>query len=278
MVMMLLARATISAMETLGDLANEIAKRIPMQAASPWDQVGMQIGDPAARLAQVGVCHEVTEEVISQAIGQGVNALVAYHPLLFRPTTSLVAGSTANGRAFRLVAAGIGLCVVHTAFDVASGGSADALADALGLHDVRGFGLADVDGAHAVSDAPMIGRLGEVERQTLRRFATHVGAVLGAPHIRTAGARDRELATVVVVPGSGASFSAEAADAGADVFVTGDVSHHQAVAATDAGMAVIDAGHAPTEQPGMAALVALIGGIVGSVVDLTHISTDPWSK
>ena len=278
MLMMLLVRATISAMETLGDLANEIAKRIPLHVASPWDQVGMQIGDRAAVLTQVGVCHEVNEAVVSEAIANDVNALIAYHPLLFRPTTTLVAGSTPNGRAFRLVEAGIGLCVVHTAFDVASGGSADALANALGLVDVAGFGLADADGEHPLGEAPMIGRLGMVERQSIGAFTDHVKVVLGAPNVRVAGGRHREIATVAVVPGSGAGFSAEAAESGADVFVTGDISHHQAVAATDAGMAVIDAGHAPTEQPGMAALVALMNEIVGSVVDLTHIPTDPWSK
>src|SRR5262249_37419075 len=62
------------------------------------------------------------------------------HPLLFRPTTTLTAGATPEGRALRLIRAGVALAAVHTNFDVAEGGAADALADALELGEVEGFG------------------------------------------------------------------------------------------------------------------------------------------
>lgn len=47
--------------------------------------------------------------------------------------------------------------------------------------------------------------------------------------------------------GSGASLLRDAARAGADVLVTGDVKYHEARDAEDLGMALIDAGHFPTE-------------------------------
>jgi putative NIF3 family GTP cyclohydrolase 1 type 2 len=42
---------------------------------------------------------------------------------------------------------------------------------------------------------------------------------------------------------------------------------------------VVDAGHAATERPGMAALVSTVAGAVGDaveVVDLTGIDPTPW--
>ena len=88
----------------------------------------------------VGVCHEVTEDVVGLAQHHDIDLLLTYHPLLFRPVTSLVAGRGPSGRAFRLLDAGIALAVVHTRFDVATGGTADALAAAVGLGGVMGFG------------------------------------------------------------------------------------------------------------------------------------------
>jgi dinuclear metal center YbgI/SA1388 family protein len=104
--------------------------------------VGLQLGDPAGNVARVGVCHEVTAAVVAESISAGIDLLITYHPLLFRPTRRLVAGSSAGGRAFGLVAGGVALGVVHTAFDVASGGTADALAGALGVGATAGFGPA----------------------------------------------------------------------------------------------------------------------------------------
>ncbi|HKZ30117.1 MAG TPA: Nif3-like dinuclear metal center hexameric protein [Acidimicrobiia bacterium] len=117
--------------------------------AAPWDKaagrdpVGLQLGDPSASAGTVAVCHEVTESVVASVEDLGVDLLVSYHPLLFRPTSLLTAGRSPMGRAFRLIRAGASLAVAHTNFDVAAGGSADALADSLGLIDTTGFGPVD---------------------------------------------------------------------------------------------------------------------------------------
>ena len=65
---------------------------------------------------------------------------------------------------------------------------------------------------------------------------------------------------------------------GADVIVTGDVSHHRARAAIEVGMAVVDAGHAATERPGVARLYAAVSAALGGAVDLTDVDADPWSQ
>jgi len=41
-------------------------------------------------------------------------------------------------------------------------------------------------------------------------------------------------------------------------------------------MAVIDAGHGPTERPGVRALHSLVEGIVQSPVDLLGVDDDLW--
>jgi dinuclear metal center YbgI/SA1388 family protein len=91
----------------------------------------------------VAVCHEVTESVVARVERLGVDLLVTYHPLLFRPTGRITAERSPAGRAYRLIRSHTSLAVAHTNFDVASGGVADALADSLRLSDTSGFGPVD---------------------------------------------------------------------------------------------------------------------------------------
>jgi dinuclear metal center YbgI/SA1388 family protein len=251
---------------TVADLVERLAP--VLAGAAEWDPVGLQLGDPDATAHRVGVCHEVNDRVAEFAVD--LDVLVTYHPLLFRPTTTLVAGRSPEGRAHRLVAGGTALVVVHTGWDTAAGGTADALAGALGLEGLAGF--APVDGR---PDAPDLGRVGAIEPTTLGHFARGAAERLAAPAVRVAGDRDRPVERVAVLPGSGGDFLTLAADEGADAVVTGDVSHHRAVAALDAGIAVVDVGHAPSERPGMVALVDHLSAFA-AVKDLTTIVTNPW--
>jgi dinuclear metal center YbgI/SA1388 family protein len=259
-------------MTTVADLLAHLDRAAPFDSAADWDPVGLQIGDPNQSIDQVAVCHEVTGAVIDRLGGESAQALVAYHPLLFEPTTRLIAGDSREGRALRLASQGISLIVVHTAFDVAADGTADALASALGLSNLRPF-----------SDVPLedsgvpIGRIGETS-ESLRNLTSLVAAVVGVPTRVTRPLRGDPQPgplTVALVPGSGASLIEAAAAQGADVLVTGDVSHHRAQAARDLGVAVIDGGHIPTERPGMARLVELVSEMA-EVVDLTDLDPHPW--
>jgi putative NIF3 family GTP cyclohydrolase 1 type 2 len=53
---------------------------------------------------------------------------------------------------------------------------------------------------------------------------------------------------VAIVGGSGAEFAGAAREAGADLFVTGDMKYHQALEAEAAGLPVADIGHGSGER------------------------------
>ncbi len=127
-------------MTTVGAFLAALGEQIPFDKSASWDPSPLQLGDPAAGVERVAVCHEVTEEVVGAIEADPVDLLVTYHPLLFRPTNRITAGRSPSGRAFRLIKAGVAVATVHTAFDAAKGGTADALADAIGLEGATGFG------------------------------------------------------------------------------------------------------------------------------------------
>jgi putative NIF3 family GTP cyclohydrolase 1 type 2 len=98
----------------------------------------------------------------------------------------------------------------------------------------------------------------------------------GPVGVRISGDRDADVEEVAVVPGSGGAF-VEAAAGVAHVLVTGDVSHHRAVAARDLGLSIVDPGHTATERPGMTALVEMVRDVTSAeVIDLTGIDPQTW--
>lgn len=122
----------------------------------------------------------------------------------------------------------------------------------------------------------MVGRVGRPPAgTTARSFATLAAEVLGGGDVRlTWGGPEFNL--VAVVPGSGADFIDSALGAGANLLVTGDVSHHRARYAADRGLGLIDPGHARTERPGVARLLELVQRVAPSVTDLTGLDPSPW--
>jgi len=99
------------------------------------------------------------------------------------------------------------------------------------------------------SAAEGMGRVAELaECLTLGELADQVAAVTAAAHPRVVGDWARPVRRLAIVGGSGASFVADAARAGVEVLVTGDVKHHDALLAARLGLALVDPGHFASER------------------------------
>ena len=93
-----------------------------------------------------------------------------------------------------------------------------------------------------------LGRVGRLsESVTLAEYAGRLRKVLSAPALRYVGDPATLVSKVALCSGSGASLLHDAVRSGADVLITGDVKYHEARDAEDLGLALIDAGHFPTE-------------------------------
>ena len=90
-----------------------------------------------------------------------------------------------------------------------------------------------------VAQPPTLGELGE----RLRRFLGTARVQLGP-----SGDEEARVRTLGVVPGAGESLAPLAAREGCEAFITGEMRHHQVLAAIHDGMHVLLAGHTNTER------------------------------
>lgn len=119
---------------TTADLYAALDEIAPFAHAADWDNVGLLAGwmDSPVRAGLLAI--DVTDGVADEAIRKRVDVLIAYHPPIFKGIHSVTADAAAPTRLLPdLLAARISIIALHTALDVAVGGTNDVLLDAFEL-------------------------------------------------------------------------------------------------------------------------------------------------
>ncbi len=122
-------------MATVADFVGFLKQFAPLELAAEWDNVGLLLGDTAAKVERVMTCLTVTPESAGEAVRDGAQLIVSHHPILFRPTKKLTTANAEGRMILELAKAGIAVYSPHTAFDNCVGGINDILAKRLGLLD-----------------------------------------------------------------------------------------------------------------------------------------------
>lgn len=358
-------------------IIDAMEKLAPRYLAESWDNVGLLVGSPGQEITKLLIALDVTPELAARAGREGVDMIVAHHPLIFQPLKSIRIDQPLGAVLAGLLKHDIAVLAAHTNLDSAIGGVSDILAASLGLKDTRplaGHGekllklVVFVPESHtedvreAITRAgaghignyshctfqtpgtgtflplegtnPFIGQQGKLESVSEYRLETIlpeaasrrvVGAMLrahpyeevaydlyplanktvvaglgrigelseplslshiigkvktglGLEHVRIAGDGSRLVKKIAVCGGAGGSLISAAAEAGADLFVTGDVKYHEAQEASQLGLTVIDAGHFATERPAMDAVAAYLSECSSRDGWDVAISTDTMNK
>ena len=230
-------------MHSLDHVTAELERIAPLRLAADWDAVGLLVGSRRTSIARVMTCLTLTPAVAAEAVQSGVDLVVTHHPLPFKPVGRITA-DTATGRVLlELVAAGIAVWSGHTAWDSAAGGINDQLAALLALEHVSPI---TPDEVYPLAG---VGRAGAAPAgATVADLARRAGAALGVAAVQVAGPVDRHAGRVGIVCGSGGDLIPEAARAGCNTFVTGELSLHGALDAVAHGMAAILLGHHASER------------------------------
>jgi dinuclear metal center YbgI/SA1388 family protein len=121
------------------DVAAAMDTICPLSLAQDWDNVGLLIGDPNARVRQILVTIDTTPAVVKEARRIKADLILSYHPVLFNGVKRITAQGP-DAHIYELIRAGIGVFSFHTAYDVVPSGVNDALAEAVGIADPKPIG------------------------------------------------------------------------------------------------------------------------------------------
>jgi dinuclear metal center YbgI/SA1388 family protein len=121
----------------ISDVIAVMDQLYPSTAAMDWDVVGLAVGSRGVPVTKIFFTVDVTSSIVAEAVEANAELIIAHHPVLLRGI-SAVTDDHPKGRLVReLVRHDISVFVAHTNADVAVGGVASALADALELSGSR---------------------------------------------------------------------------------------------------------------------------------------------
>ena len=199
-----------------------------------------------------------SRELIERAIAAGADAILVHHGLFWRGQSACVTGWMKQRLAL-LLAHDVSLLAYHLPLDAhPSLGNNAQLAQRLGFSP-----LADGWGRFGEQD---LGFVGHTDCSDARALAAHVQQQLGRPVTLIDAAPDRPLHRIAWCSGGAQSYFEAAIAAGADAFITGELSEPQTHLARECGVAYLACGHHATERYGAPAL----GAAVAAELGLTH--------
>ena len=149
--------------------------------------------------------------------------------------------------------------------------SRKAVAAAVAAHPYEETAL-DIYPVEGRPDGCGYGRIGHLPQpMTANELQHHVYDSLGFPARLVSEPNSRHIERVAVLGGSGGSFIEEVAARGADAYITGDLSYHDALLAESLGLVAVDAGHAATELPSLSPLATRLAELVDVPVEVSRV-------
>lgn len=230
------------------EVIDKMEKAFPPIYAEEWDNVGLLVGHREQEVKRVFLALDATEDVIEEAIGADAQMIITHHPMIFKGMKSINDESFIGRKVLRLAENKIAYYAMHTNFDVV--GMAKALADVLKLQKQEVLQeVFSSEGDNATKEKQGIGRVGYLpEEMMLVQCARFVKESLNLPFLTVSGDPETMVQYAAVSSGSGKSVIPYALSKGADVMITGDIGHHEALDAKEQGLCIIDAGHYGTEK------------------------------
>jgi dinuclear metal center YbgI/SA1388 family protein len=234
--------------KTLGQALNALLQPDKFRDYGPN---GLQVeGDREVRLLVSGVT--ASRALIEAAIAANADAILVHHGLFWRGQDGRVTGWMRE-RLRLLLTHGIHLFAYHLPLDAHPElGNNAQLGRVLGLQ---------TDGCFGEQDLGFVGQ-GARTWASHQALADHVASTLGRQVI-CVGDAARPIRRVAWCTGGAQGYFEAAVAAGADAFITGEISEPQAHLARETGVAFLACGHHASERYGVPAVGARVAQDLG---------------
>ncbi|AAB98929.1 conserved hypothetical protein [Methanocaldococcus jannaschii DSM 2661] len=248
-------------MEVVNMKAKEIIEFIetfaPKDLAIEGDNIGLQVGDNLDKeIKKLGIALDPSLSVIKKAEKEGVDFLFTHHPLLKDPIRNFT--GVIYKKLKILMENDIILYSAHTNLDICKNGLNDALAELYNLENPKPL----YDNG--------LGRVG-IFKGSFEEFLEITKKYIHKNPIVVKSKEVDDNFKLAVLSGYGLSQSSiKYVAEKADVYLSGDLTHHSKILAEELGLVVVDATHYSTEVFGLKKFKEFLS----SNLDLEIISLD----
>ena len=220
------------------DVTRVIEEFAPLSIQEKWDNSGLCIGSADAPVTSVLLGLDCTPELVDEAIECGADMIVTHHPLIFSGLKKISPDDMIGEAVIKAIKAGISIYAAHTNADKVIAGVSGAMAAKLGLKNVE---ILSEDG-----EGTGLGVVGDLpEPLTAEEAISLVKERFSLTAVRTSKPVAGKIGRVAMCGGSGGSLISAAKAAGAQMYLSGDISYHNFF--TPEGFMLMDIGHYESE-------------------------------
>ncbi len=217
-------------MTTILDIQTFFDAWAPQELASVWDNVGIQIGDPAIQISEILIALEVDEAVLSWLKNKQQCLVITHHPLFFKSVKQLRYDQDLGRIIQTFMAGNHQLFSAHTNLDRAPEGVNDTL--------IKHFNL-DPKTAQPITE---FGAYLDQPSRSYQELLAHMPATQqGAVH-------DDPVKRLGFCAGSGHGLISEVINLNIDTFITGEITYHDHVTCRLNNVRVLTLGHKESED------------------------------
>ena len=215
-------------MEKVSKIIKKIEEFAPLETMQKWDNSGWQINLGIEDTNRILLALDVTNSTVDEAINKKCDMIISHHPVFFNPIKEID-----SPYIIKAIQNNIQVYSAHTNLDIAQGGVSEYLAEKCGF--------TDLDTAFEFIKYKKFN-----EEKNFSKLAATLKTIFSLPSIRVVNSHRKSYSSIAFCSGSGAEYIQELEKIGIDVFITGDLKHHQALSAKD--ITIIDLGHFQSER------------------------------
>jgi dinuclear metal center YbgI/SA1388 family protein len=229
----------------INDICHKIEELAPIELAEKWDNVGLMVGNRESGVRKVFLCLDITAKLLDEAIENDVQLVITHHPLIFDPLKSIDEQTPVGAIIQKLIRNNISVYSAHTNLDMAQQGINNSLAKALTLIKTSNT----PDGYGLTGFLPQ-----EMEPNIFLEFVSESLNTSRISH--TIVTPKHKINKVAAYCGHFSGNINTLADV--DAIVSSEIKHSDALLFQELGILAVDAGHFPTEYPGLKRLYKIL--------------------
>lgn len=229
------------------DIAAALEALAPPAFAESYDNVGLLVGHPETEVTGALINLDVTESLIDEAVKRGINLIVTHHPIWFTGRKRLNGEDYVSRIIIKAIKSDVALYAIHTNLDNVQEGVNRMIGERMGATQMEI--LRPKRGVEAADGSPIgSGMLGILPEPLSRgAFLARIKEAFHCGGIRYADAPVETIRKVAWCGGAGSFLTGAAIAAGADAFVTGDITYHKYFD-NESKILLLDIGHHESEQ------------------------------
>ncbi|XP_055716226.1 NIF3-like protein 1 [Phlebotomus papatasi] len=251
----------------------------PETLAEPWDNVGLLV-EPATPKPVSGVLltNDLTEEVLQEAVKLRADLVISYHPPLFEPLKRITQASWKERIVATCLERGIAVYSPHTAWDSVRGGVNDCLGKFLSEKYDKGEPIVPNKdrpdcGAGRIYQSLEDGGMSVSE--IIAKLKLHISTPDQKIPVALVHPLTHKVKSVALCAGSGWSVLKGQK---AELFITGEMSHHSILDANHSGSSVLLTNHSNSERMFLPTAKAYLEShLEGVSVNISSVDRDPLS-